>query len=103
MSLALQSLVFNFTDCADGDVTSCNVTCTDAASGLAQVDCAGDGSTFTFKGCDAKCAALPAYNPETNLDGVVGAAEVSCAQGSSILHGSSCTPVCEHEHVRKLL
>eukprot|EP00438_Fugacium_kawagutii_P004475 Skav232398 [mRNA] locus=scaffold1077:613277:616066:- [translate_table: standard] len=47
--------------------------------------------------CSANCAALPAYNPATNLDGVLGAAEVSCAQGSYVLHGEVCTPVCEQD------
>lgn len=97
MSLALQSLVFNLTHCTAGDVTSCNVTCTDVASGVVEVDCAQDGGVFAFSGCRANCAALPAYNVATNPGGVVGAAEVTCAQGSSILHGSVCSPVCKQD------
>ena len=97
MSLALQSLVFNLTHCTAGDVTSCNVTCTNVASGVAEVDCAQDGGVFAFSGCRANCAALPAYNVATNPGGVVGAAEVTCAQGSSILHGSVCSPVCKQD------
>ena len=97
MSLALQSLVFNLTHCTAGDVTSCNVTCTDVASGVAEVDCAQDGGVFAFRGCRANCAALPAYNVATNPGGVVGAAEVTCAQGSSILHESVCSPVCKQD------
>lgn len=103
MSLALQSLVFNLTHCTAGDVTSCNVTCTDVASGVAEVDCAQDGGAFAFSGCRANCAALPAYNVATNPGGVVGAAEVTCAQGSSILHGSVCSPVCKQDAWENLL
>ena len=96
MSLAVQSLIFNLTDCAAGDLTACNATCTDVASGQAAVECAEDGGIFGFTGCYANCAALPAYSPATNK-GVVGAAEVSCTQGSYVLHGSTCTPLCDQE------
>ncbi|CAK8994520.1 unnamed protein product [Durusdinium trenchii] len=98
MSLSLQSLVFNLTACAAiGDLSSCSVACAEHASGDATAVCAAEGGTFAFEGCRAHCLALPRYHPSTHPDGVVQAAEVSCAEGTSILHGATCSPVCEEE------
>ncbi|CAJ1418264.1 unnamed protein product [Effrenium voratum] len=95
MSVALQSLLYNLSDCPQvGDAESCRASC--ASGAPASVECAEEGGRFGLAGCSAPCAALPPFQAQS-FDGVAGAAEVSCAQGPSVEHGESCSPVCEQD------
>ncbi|CAE7363477.1 ACT1 [Symbiodinium sp. CCMP2592] len=95
MSVALQSMAYDVSSCpAQGPASSCNVSCTPGSAGEAEAQCLEEDGDFVIGGCQAPCQALPRYNQATDPDGVAGAAEVSCAEGLLIPHGTTCSPSC---------
>eukprot|EP00439_Symbiodinium_sp_Y106_P016193 s4810_g2.t1 len=95
LSVALQSMAYDVSSCpAEGPSSSCNVSCTPGSAGKAEAQCLEEDGDFVIGGCQAPCQALPRYNQATDPDGVAGAAEVSCAEGLLISHGTTCSPSC---------